>query len=88
MMNKTSDIKEKNTKSLTNLDQGESGKIIELSSGSEFRKRMTELGFGKGSDIRMIRRSSSGPLIVEIKGCGRIAIGRGEASKILVRVGD
>lgn len=71
-------------RSLALLDEGESGRIIGLHAGWHFRKRMTELGFVKGSEIRMIKKGTPGPCIIEVKGCGRIAIGVGEANKIMI----
>lgn len=71
-------------KPLTSLKEGETAKVAELCSGLECRKRMAELGFAKGSQIRIIKNSSYGPLIVELKGAGRLALGRGEAAKIMV----
>lgn len=75
-------------KQLTSLNQGEQGKIVELKAGWNFKKRMTELGFGKCSEIKVIKKCTSGPLIIELRGCGRIAIGQGEANKIMVKTGD
>lgn len=76
----------KNQMPLINLNEGESGKIIELRSGRGLRMRLTEMGFDKGSTITLIRKPGYGPVIVEVKGCCRIALGRGEAAKIIVEV--
>ncbi|MEW6528777.1 MAG: FeoA family protein [Candidatus Micrarchaeota archaeon] len=73
---------------LTTLDEGETGKIVELRAGWRFAQRMTELGFDKGSEIRIVSRGAPGPFVVEIKGCGRIVIGWREAQKIIVEKGD
>lgn len=45
---------------------------------------MAELGFDMGSEVRIVKKAASGPLIVELKGSGRLALGRGEAGKIIV----
>ena len=66
------------------MKEGEGGKIVEIHPGWDFKRRMTELGFGKGSEVRIIKRGAPGPFIVEVKGCCRIAVGFGEASKIKV----
>lgn len=71
---------------LINLKEGESGKIIEILAGRGFRMRLTEMGFDKGSMLKVIKKSGYGPIIIEVKGCCRIALGRGEASKIMVEV--
>jgi len=71
---------------LIELNEGETGKVSKILAGRGFRMRLTEMGFDQGSRIKVIKRSSYGPIIVEVKGCCRIALGRGEASKILVEV--
>jgi Fe2+ transport system protein FeoA len=71
---------------LIDLKEGESGRIVEIFAGRGFRMRLTEMGFDKGSRITVVRKSGYGPIIVEVKGCCRIALGRGEASKIMVEV--
>ena len=71
---------------LINLNEGESGKVVEILAGRGFRMRLTEMGFDKGSRLTVIKKSGYGPIIVEVKGCCRIALGRGEASKIMVEV--
>ena len=71
-------------KPLIELKEGESGNVVELTGGHTFRKRMTELGFDRCSEIRVIKKGN--PLIVELKCCGRIVLGFGEASKIMVEV--
>ncbi|MBU0590914.1 ferrous iron transport protein A [Candidatus Micrarchaeota archaeon] len=76
------------TRSLAQLNEGETGLIIKLLAGMTFKKRMTELGFTKNADVKIIRKTIHGPMIIELKCCGRLAIGIGEASKIIVKVGD
>ncbi len=73
---------------LATLSEGETGRVVELHVGWAFARRMTELGFDKGSEIRMIEHGAPGPFIVEVKGCGRVALGWGEAQKIMVETGD
>ncbi|MBD3209914.1 ferrous iron transport protein A [Candidatus Micrarchaeota archaeon] len=69
---------------LSDLEEGSSAIVVELCAGWQCRKRMAELGFAKGTTVRVIRAGPSGPLIVELKGSGRMALGRGEAAKIMV----
>lgn len=69
---------------LISLKEGESGKIVEIRSGRGLRMRLTEMGFDKDSILTIIRKPGYGPIIVEVKGCCRIGLGRGEASKIMV----
>ncbi len=70
------------------LNEGESGKIVEIRSGRTLRQRMTEMGFDRGSLVKVIRKSGYGPIIVEVKGTCRIALGRGEALKVIVETRD
>jgi Fe2+ transport system protein FeoA len=70
---------------LAQLNEGECGKIIELEQDWCFRKRIAELGFGAGNEIRLIKKILNGPIIIELNRCGRIAIGWGEASKITIK---
>ena len=77
----------KNQLPLIDLREGESGKITEIRSGRGFRMRLTEMGFDKGSTVKVVGKPGYGPIIVEVKGCCRIALGRGEAAKIIVEVG-
>ncbi|MCK4260716.1 MAG: ferrous iron transport protein A [Halanaerobiales bacterium] len=61
---------------------GQNGKIKEIVGGKGFRERLMEMGFNKGSTIKVIR-NDSGPLIVIVKE-SRMAVGRGMAQKIFV----
>jgi Fe2+ transport system protein FeoA len=70
------------------MNENDEGRIASLQAGWGFRRRMAEMGFTKGSRIRLIRKGAGGPLIVEILGCCRLAIGRGEASKVMVEMDD
>jgi len=46
--------------------------------------RMATLGFTPGAEVTMVQNYGRGPLIAMVRG-GRVALGRGEADKILVR---
>ncbi len=70
------------------MNEGDEGTVSSLQYGWGFRKRMTELGFSKGTKIRLLRKGPGGPLIVEIQDTCRLAIGRGEASKVMVEMDD
>ena len=75
-------------KPLTLLSEGEEGKVAEIQSGYSLKHRLTELGFDKGSEVRVIKMGAPGPVIVEVKGCCRLVLGMGEASKIMVETGE
>jgi ferrous iron transport protein A len=68
---------------LAELRATESGVIQELRGGVGFRSRLAALGFTPGVEIRMVQNRGHGPVIVTLRDT-RIALGRGEAYKILV----
>jgi ferrous iron transport protein A len=68
---------------LTDLKAAESGIIQELRGGVGFRSRLAALGFTPEVEIRMVQNRGHGPVIVTLRDT-RIALGRGEAHKILV----
>ncbi len=71
-------------KSLDEISDGKKGKIASLGGGGGFLSRITAMGFTPGTVVKVVRNGSRGPLIVELRD-SEIAIGRGEASKILIR---
>jgi Fe2+ transport system protein FeoA len=58
--------------------------LAALEGGWHFKKRLTALGLLPGEPLRVIRNSGSGPIVIEVKDT-RLAIGRGEANKVMVR---
>lgn len=68
---------------LTSLSAGEVGVVRELVGGVGLRSRLATLGFIPGARLTMIQNFGYGPLIVNIRDT-RIALGRGEAMKVLV----
>ncbi len=69
--------------SLVSLREGEEGVIQAVSGGPGLIGRLASLGITSGIKVRMVR-NIGGPLIVTTNGT-RIAIGRGQAQKIVVR---
>lgn len=59
-------------------------KIYKLKGSKEFKQRLSELGFLANEDLKVIKNSNFGPIVVEIKQ-SRIALGRNEAKSILVK---
>jgi ferrous iron transport protein A len=72
-----------NTISLTELSVDKHGTILALNIGFVGTTRLVSLGFTPGADVRMIQNYGRGPLIVTVRGT-RVALGRGEAAKIVV----
>jgi ferrous iron transport protein A len=68
------------------LDQlltGKHGVIRQLRGGKEFTSRLTAMGLAIGSAFEVLQNRGRGPVLVRARGT-RIALGRGEALKILV----
>ena len=76
-------VKTETSVKLTAVPGGESASIREMAGGQAFLSRLAPLGFVPGARLRMIQNSGRGPLIVIVRDA-RVALGRGEADKILV----
>ena len=72
-----------NTMTLSDLAPGEIGVIHKLAGGWGFTSRLATLGFTPGAKLTMVQNFGHGPLIVNIRST-RIALGRGEAAKVVV----
>jgi ferrous iron transport protein A len=70
--------------SLSAIRAGGRGVVVGLSGGRGLLGRMTALGFTPGAEVTVVQNFGQGPLIARVRGT-RIALGRGEASKIHVR---
>ena len=70
---------------LSQLSSGQSAIIDDLLGGRGFISRLVTLGFTPGAVVKMLQNVGRGPLIVLVRDT-RIALGRGEAQKILVTV--
>jgi len=73
-----------NTSSLSELKTGESAVIHSLQGGHTLRSRLAALGFTPGAEIRVVQNMGRGPMIVRVRDT-RIALGRGEAQKVLIQ---
>jgi Fe2+ transport system protein FeoA len=69
---------------LSTLAKGEHATIDTLPGGRSISNRLVSLGFTPGVEVDMVQNYRHGPLIVALRGT-RVALGRGEAGKILVR---
>lgn len=69
---------------LSNLSVGQHALIESLHGGNKLVSRLAVLGFIPGQTIDMVQNFGRGPLIVNVRGT-RVALGRGEAKKIVVR---
>jgi ferrous iron transport protein A len=69
---------------LNTLGKGEHAFVFSFSGGRAVSNRLVSLGFTPGVELNMVQNFGRGPLIVALRGT-RVALGRGEAEKILVR---
>jgi ferrous iron transport protein A len=57
--------------------------VRQLRGGKDFVGRLAALGFIEGTEVQVIQNYGRGPLIALVRGA-RVALGRGEALKVLV----
>ena len=70
---------------LSSMLTGQMGTILDLRGGRGLVGRLASLGFTPGASVEMLQNYGHGPLIVEVRDV-RIALGRGEAQKVQVRL--
>jgi len=68
-------------KILSQFKKDEKVKILGINCGREFSRRLCDLGLFEGTEIKIIKNDNFGPIIIQILN-SKIALGRGEASKI------
>jgi len=79
------DIQNEKMKALSDLPLGAHGVVHLLRGGEEFTRRMVALGFTPGVEIMVVQNYGRGPLLVTVRDT-RVALGRGEALKVLVEM--
>ncbi|MGQ5488588.1 FeoA family protein [Thauera sp. AutoDN2] len=57
--------------------------VRELSGGNEFASRLAAMGMVLGASVEVMQNSGRGPMLVRVRDT-RLALGRGEANKVLV----
>ncbi len=78
-----SQVTARNGVSLGAVRSGESVRIQKIQGGRHFLSRLASLGFTPGARLKVIQNFGKGPIIVNLRDT-RLALGRGEASKIIV----
>ena len=68
---------------LTMVPQGKKVKVISLAGGRGLWKHLADMGLDIGSEIEVLNRGTSGPLVIGVKET-RLAVGFGMAGKIIV----
>jgi ferrous iron transport protein A len=74
-------------KYLTELAKGEQGTIVALHAGWGAQQRLRLLGLVEGQVIRKLSELALGGPVVVLVNRAQVAIGRGKARRILVRLG-
>ncbi len=71
---------------LTELNQGETGKVVEIIGGCGIHQKLDALGIRVGVEIKKISSiSARGPVVIEV-GNTKIAIGYGMAKRVIVEL--
>jgi ferrous iron transport protein A len=76
-------VQKQGLKAVSDLPAGGRGVVRLLRGGEEFTHRMVALGFTPGVEITVVQNYGRGPILVSVRGT-HIALGRGEALKVLV----
>jgi ferrous iron transport protein A len=69
--------------SLDSLQPGSFGIVRQLRGGHEFMSRLSAMGLSMGSKFEVLQNRGHGPVLVLVRDT-RIALGRGEAIKVMV----
>jgi len=72
-------------KPLGDLEAGDFGVVCQLQGGQDLTGRLATLGFTLGVEITVTRNDGHGPILIVIRGA-RVALGRGEATKVIVEI--
>ena len=68
---------------LDHLSVGATAVVRELDGGNEFSGRLAAMGLVLGAALQVMQNSGKGPMLVRARDT-RLALGRGEAQRILV----
>lgn len=71
--------------SLIDIKEGVTVKIKHLVCGNGIKHRLCSMGLSNGQCIQMIKNDIHGPLVIQVFD-SKLAIGRGQASKIDVEI--
>ena len=72
---------------LTMASSCETITVTGFRAGSGLQRRLADMGFTQGVQIKIISSEPRGPMLIELRG-SRLALGRGVAQHILVEVGQ
>jgi len=70
---------------LTDMAEGEKGVIVKALGGFGLVRRLADMGLTPGVEVKLLRKGSfGGPVEIEVRGV-TLALGRGVASRVLVK---
>lgn len=69
--------------SISNLGSGTRAIVRNIQGGKNIISRLSAMGLSVGSEVEVLENRGQGPVLVRVRGT-RIALGRGEALKIIV----
>jgi len=70
---------------LTDLDEGKKGIIVRAVGGYGLVRRLAEMGLTPGTEVKLLKKGPfGGPIEVEVRGVA-LALGRGVASRVIVK---
>jgi ferrous iron transport protein A len=70
-------------KPLSEITKGSQVTLNKVAVGRELTSRLTSLGLTPGVVVQVLQNQGRGPIIVNVRGT-HVALGRGEAEKLLV----
>ena len=70
-------------KPLSEIKNGDRVTLNEVAVGRELTSRLTSLGLTPGVVVQVLQNQGRGPIIINVRGT-HVALGRGEAEKLLV----
>ncbi len=83
MMDSNQKAQQQGLKAVSELPAGGRGVVRLLRGGEEFTHRMVALGFTPGVEVTVVQNYGHGPILVSVRDT-HVALGRGEALKLLV----
>ena len=69
---------------LTMVNRGETAVVKKVKGCDTVRQRLIDLGLNPGAKVQVLKNEHSGPMIVAVKGDGRLALGRNMTHQVLV----
>lgn len=69
---------------LSMVNRGEAVIVRQVNGCKTVRQRLIDLGLNPGAQVHVLKNEVSGPMILAVKGDGRLALGRGMTHHILV----